>query len=265
MDRDWDTLVLLDGCRYDMFEELHPFKGRLERVSSRASESLTFMRENFFGRTLHDTVYVTANPYATELPDGTFHDVITLATSEWDEDLRTVPPEAVAEAAVEAYERYPNKRLVAHFMQPHYPFIGETGDEISHHGIRDETQEIAGTGHVWKRLRYGLEDVDRVRAAYYENLELVFPSVERIHREVPGKTVVSADHGNLLGERLRPVPVRGYGHPPDLLVPELVEVPWLELEGGVRRETTAAPPVERERAGSSDEVVRQRLRDLGYA
>jgi len=28
------------------------------------------------------------------------------------------------DAAIEAYEQFPNKRLIIHFMQPHGPFIG---------------------------------------------------------------------------------------------------------------------------------------------
>lgn len=41
-------------------------------------------------------------------------------------------PDPVVEAAIAAHEAYPSKRLVAHFMQPHRPFVGE---ERLHFGV----------------------------------------------------------------------------------------------------------------------------------
>jgi len=40
-----------------------------------------------------------------------------------------------------------------------------------------------------------------------------------------GKSVITSDHMNLLGERLFPVPTKGYVHPIGLHKPELLKVP----------------------------------------
>jgi hypothetical protein len=77
-----------------------------------------------------------------------------------------------------------------------------------------------------------------------------------------GQTVVSSDHGQLLGERLFPIPIQHYGHPSNIHLPELVTVPWL-IHEGTRREVSKDPPVDKETDVSSG-YVEDRLKDLGY-
>lgn len=268
MEEDWDNLLILDGCRYDVFEERNSLPGGLRRVRSRGSQSLEFMRQNFEGRTYHDTVYVSANPYTTRLTAGTFHDIWELFTDHWDHEYETVLPETVTDATVRAHEEHEDKRLVAHFMQPHIPFIGEMGQKLSHTGLAHESLDVYGDDGqkrypVWSNLRYGFTDIDEesVWEAYRENLDIVLSHVEELCEELPGKTVITSDHGNLFGERLTPIPVKGYGHPAGIRIPELVDVPWLVIEGE-RREVCSDPPLRR--TDSDDDIVQERLEDLGY-
>ncbi|WP_262180177.1 hypothetical protein [Haloarcula laminariae] len=263
LERDWDNLVILDGCRADTFREVSTPEGKLQTVRSGGSESWEFMRHNFLGRALHDTVYVTANPYATKLPAGTFHAVENLIESDWDPDLRTVPPRPVTQAAIDAAAAYPDKRLIVHYMQPHYPFIGPAGQRIEHGGFGpDRDDETDSGGHVWTQLQYGLLEEAPVRAAYRENLEIVLKDVTTLLNTLDGKSVITSDHGNLLGERIGPIPVKAYGHPPGLYVDELLRVPWLVRDGGRRRTIRSDPPKERTEIGA--EVVSDRLEALGY-
>jgi len=47
---DWDTMILLDACRLDTFEDRHTFEdGHLESRISRGSNSWMFVKENFGG------------------------------------------------------------------------------------------------------------------------------------------------------------------------------------------------------------------------
>jgi hypothetical protein len=80
---------------------------------------------------------------------------------------------------------------------------------------------------------------------------------------VDGRTVITSDHGNLVGERAWPVPVRLYGHPEGIRHPALVKVPWAVIEGDGRR--AVVDEGVHAVTGEADEVVEQRLRDLGYA
>lgn len=265
VDEDWDTLVILDGCRYDMFAERVDRDGQLESRVSLGSSSEEFLERNFGQRTCHDTVYVNANPFLPrlELDQGTFHAVVD-CLSEWNPDLQTVPPEPVTDAATRAHERYPNKRLIVHYMQPHAPFIGEFGQKLAGGGMtmgRDiETEE-----GIWEQLREGRDiDLDDVWRAYDENLGVVMSAVERLLETIDGRTVLTADHGNLVGERLWPISRAKYGHPYGVHTEALVKVPWFVIEGATRRAVRADPPVERDGTDVSGAELKDRLEALGY-
>lgn len=258
MDEDWDTLILLDACRYDMFAERVPFDGELQSRISRGSTSEEFLRQNFEGGQHHDTVYVNANAYFPRVgldQDGTFHAVIDLL-DKWDEELEIVHPETVTQAAKEAHERYPDKRVIVHYMQPHIPFIGDRGRKI---------QKQIGNRNAWGPFRDGEEPVstEELWEGYNENLDLVFEYVEELVNSITEKVVISADHGNMVGEQQGPVPTKQmYGHPWGVYSDELVEVPWFIIRSDDRRTVTTDPPITEE--GYSEELISERLRSLGY-
>ncbi len=263
---DWDNLILLDACRYDLFERRSTLDGELSAVRSKGSDSWEFMAANFDGRTLHDTVYVTANPHVYELEDDTFHAVVDLLESHWDEKTGTVLPEDVVEQTLVAADRYPEKRLIVHFMQPHFPFLGPTGREFPQQAIdahlpEGERSEVQ---NPWLGLlASGEVDLESVMAAYRENFDLVIPHVAELLGALEGKSVVSADHGNLVGERGFPIPLRMYGHPRGLRHEGLLTVPWLEVESTDRRRIVAEPPLDIG-TGADEGLVEERLRALGY-
>ncbi|MWV39293.1 hypothetical protein [Natrialba sp. INN-245] len=261
---DWDTVLVLDACRFDMFEQQHDLPGRLERRRSRSSHTTEFLRANFDGRTATDTVYVTASPqlyrWSDEI-DVEFHDVINVwFEAGWDETHGTVMPKTMAEYVREAVERYPKKRIVGHFLQPHYPFVGADDLNTTAFGNGENAPD------VWNALRTGDLDAspEEVWAAYRENLELVLPVVRSLLEEIEGRTVVTSDHGNMIGERGFPFPTREWGHPPGIYTDELIEVPWLVSENGPRRDVVSGT-IESADDRIADEVVEDRLRQLGYA
>ncbi len=259
-DEDWDNLILLDACRYDMFAEANSLPGRLESRISKASHTSEFLTANFAGRDLRDTVYVTASPMYyrnRERLETTFHDVVNVwRDAGWHDEFRTVLPETMAEFAIEAEKKYPKKRLIIHYLQPHYPFIGATGQE---HFDLDQLN------FEWEDARQGTLGIsDSVLwQAFRENLDLALPHVEALLEVLSGRTVVTADHGQMIGERSSPVPMVEYGHPPGVYTDELVEVPWLIHDNGIRKKATADDPVEQQE-DISDDAVQDRLESLGY-
>lgn len=260
---DWDTLLILDACRYDDFEAISDLPGTLERRQSRGSHTVEFLQGNFGGRKLLDTVYVTASPQLyrwRDRIDATFHEVQNVWRGDaWDDDHETVLPETLRDHALAAAEQYPRKRLIVHFVQPHYPFIH--APKLASGGLHPDDEGP----DIWGQLRTGTLHVPAhaVRAAYRDNLRAVLPAVETLLTELDGKTVVTSDHGNMFGEQAFPIPIREWGHPPGLYTDELVTVPWLVSDTGARKEITAEEP-----AASDDEVddgvVTDRLRQLGY-
>lgn len=261
---DWDNLIILDACRYDAFERANPFDGELESRISRGSNTVEFLRGNVQGRTLDDTVYVTANPQFyrnRDRLDAEFHSVLNIwAEDGWDEETGTVLPETVTKRAVEAAERYPNKRLFVHYVQPHYPFIGtDTSFDKGH--LDDEAEEGY---NVWSKIMEGDLSIEETEiwSMYLDNLRVALRSVESLVQGLSGLTVVSSDHGNMFGERCPPFPIREWGHPRGLYTDQLVKVPWLRLEGTERREIEA----EEGTGGLQgiEETAEDRLRELGY-
>lgn len=265
LNADWDNLIILDACRYDMFEELNSIEGDLRMVKSPASESWEYLSKCFNNREIHDTIYITANPHAIKLEEGTFFSTFNLLYEEWDSELETVPPDAMVRKAKKVFNDYPDKRLIIHFMQPHFPFIGDFGEHIEHSGINPDAADdnaVWEPNSIWSQLRYGRVDEKVARKAYRENLKFVLPYVEELVTFLPGKSVVTSDHGNMVGERTNPLPARAYGHPHGLRASELNNVPWLEISFNERREVTTEPPQVQQTYDS--DIVNDRLKSLGY-
>jgi hypothetical protein len=270
MGEDWDNLFILDACRYDMFADRIDLAGSLESRISLGSSSEEFMERNFVGEQFHDTVYINANPFIPRLnlDEDTFHAVVD-CLGDWDEELETIRPDTVSRAARKAYERYPDKRLIVHFMQPHAPFIGEHGQEMVGGGwtMDHDVEEEPG---IWNQLREGQNvPLEMVWEAYNENLDIVLTEIEALLDELDGKSVITADHGNLVGERLGPVPTRRkYGHPYGVHTEELVKVPWFILEGEtrreIRREIRSEPAIESDDENISETELEDQLEALGY-
>ena len=261
-EEDWDTLVILDACRYDMFEEMNILPGELSRRVSRGSNTAEFLRGNFDGKDLTNTVYTTATPKLMSKRgqiETNLHAEVNIWNSDmWDDNRGTVLPEDVTQIGLETIAEYPEKRHVIHYLQPHYPFLGSDIDAKTR-GVR-ETEGF----DIWGELMRGNLDVtnEDVWEAYLNNLKQCFEPVQDLMDKSTGKTVITSDHGNMVGERSRPVPIREWGHPSGTYTDQLVKVPWLVYEQGERREIVAESPEEFEDV--EPEKVNERLRDLGY-
>jgi hypothetical protein len=272
-EREWDTLVILDACRHDLFREVfddRALPGTLDSRTAVETGTPGFLAETFGDRQVHDIVYVTGNPYvSTDLEAEQFHAVDEVWRDGWDDELGTVHPETMRDRTLAATETYPRKRIISHFLQPHAPFVGEThlpGDRETFAireramGDQDATRSVRTP---FERLEAGELTHEEVWTAYRSNLEFAFPAVRNLLEELDGLTAVTSDHGNALGERALPFPIRVYGHPLGVLIPALTEVPWLTHQNGDRREVVADPPERRERDVAEETAAR--LRQLGYA
>lgn len=275
---DWDTLIVLDACRADLFEERVTTEGYddYDVVKSRGSATQEWTVQNWAGGEFGDTVYVTANPFVSREAGDSFHELYEPWLTHFDEEVATVHPEDATEVAIEAHERHPNKRLVVHYMQPHHPFLNTP--DVQFHGWqipdfedwerhKDETglseeQENAHPHTPWEALYMGMIGKEDLWKAYADNLDVVMESVERLLEGVDGRSVITSDHGNMLGERTWPIPMRVYGHPTGVRNAELVDVPWAVVESGSRRSIEAGTVAST--SDSEDDVARDRLRDLGY-
>jgi hypothetical protein len=265
VEEDWDSLIVLDACRADLFEEVADVDGfdEYRRVTSNASNTTPWTRKNFAGQAFGDIVYVTSNPVTSKVAPDAFHELREVWVDHYDPDTYSILPEPVVEETLAANEDHGDKRLVAHFMQPHMPFVTRPDLIFRTHWRPGDVDgpDAEPPNNIWHALELGEVTREEVWAGYRENLEYVLDDAIELANALPGRTVIMSDHGNMLGERTIP-PIRVYGHPPGLRCPELVEVPWAVVDSGDR------PDIVDEGANSSTEmgsqVIEQRLHNLGY-
>jgi len=265
--KDWDNLLILDACRYDMFNDQNTIQGNLSLVKSRGSYTVGFLDGNFDSRDLRDTVYITANPQFYrhfEEFDITIHAVHDVWLEDgWDEEDHTVPPDTLTESAKRYAKKYPNKRLIVHYIQPHYPFIGGGGRDVF-----ENTQAFLKPDEYgsWEQIVRGQLKVSKedVWEAYRENLDYVLPHAEELATTLKGKTVVTSDHGNMVGERSFPIPNIEWGHPAALYTEQLVNVPWLICPVADERKNITEGAAHEYHTQSNTEVATERLESLGY-
>jgi hypothetical protein len=262
MDKDWDICLVLDACRYDMFAEQSELPGTTEQRESLGSATSEFLLGNFSNGSYSDTVYVSANPQLENHWDemgAEFHAIRHVWSESWDPTYQTVLPTDTRKAIIEAREEFPNKRIIGHFLQPHYPFL--TSEIEADKGKFENPEEEIG---IWKKFAMGRVDISQkdLWRAYCETLDRALGELELLFEELSGKIAVTADHGNFVGERSGPVPVREFGHPVGIYQPELVQVPWHTYTAGARPEI-----IEGEVTSESgvNEKINSHLRALGYA
>lgn len=259
---DWDNLLILDASRFDMFQRENQIKGELEEKTSRGASTIEFLKGNFRDRKLQDIVYLTANPQFTWNYDDLrteFFKVIDLWEEDdyWSDKHNTVPPEKVTEKAKEVSEKYPDKRLIIHYMQPHFPFLPYN---------EEETREMELGDMFWNQLAKGDLKLSKeeIWKPYNNNLKRALDSVENLLPELRGKAVITSDHGNFVGERASPIPVKEWGHPIGIYDETLVKVPWLVIDSDERKSIVAEEPEKEEKADVDEEAVKEKLQALGY-
>lgn len=275
--RDWDYLIILDACRYDTFSKLNWIDGELQYIISAGSHSREFAEANFQGQKLYDTVYVTANGHGARLGQGTFHDLIFTKTEDSSGTHPSVGglhPETVNNHALDAYREHPDKRMIIHYMQPHSPYFGDKAkllrERVKNADVDIQQHELGP--HLGKAAREGAITLSDFKEIYEENLEFVLQHVEILIKALEGRIIITADHGELLGDitglwkyndmkRQTPsgVPI---DHPENIYVPELRKVPFLIIESDKRPDITFEKPTKTASVDHDD--IEDRLAALGY-
>ncbi|MFC6755565.1 MULTISPECIES: hypothetical protein [Haloarcula] len=261
-DREWDGLIVLDACRVDALEEVADeyefIPTDISSIVSRASMSETWLRQNFtadFLDEIEGTAYVSANGHTNGFETGEFgvsaDDFETLETvSEYafDEELGTIPPQAVTNVGIDYLRNADPDRFILHYMQPHTPYRG-----LDLEGARGDGSLFRE--NVWDLMHVGELSRDEVWEHYLDTLRWVLDEVEIVLENVDAESVViTADHGECFGERWM------YGHPRHGRVDALREVPWIETQATDER-TYTAESVDKSAETAS---LEEQLEALGY-
>lgn len=265
MGKDWDTLIILDACRFDFFNRHNHIDGDLSQIISSGVDSKEFIQNNFLGERFPDTVYVTANPHVHLIDNSVFYDIVSDPMDNWDQELKCVKPSDVAAAAIDAHERYPNKRIIVHFMQPHDPPLGETGMELRSKYKINGPQST--DNRIMQLVAEGVISEQKARKAYGETLSIVLNEVGNMLSDIDGKIVITSDHGEMFGETPHPLLGKLYEHYRNPRTVELCRVPWLIIDSCSERRDIVSGSTESEPESGSvtkDSRVVEQLESLGY-
>ena len=268
----WDHLIVLDACRYDIFERVYkrffPSVVEFKRIISPASSTMEFVRKNLsdaIKEKLKDTVLVNSNPVIDHVLgaklEKLFYKYIPVWRSRWDNDIGTVRPEATYYVALRTYVRNPDKRMMIWFLQPHYPFVDRRFNHINALGREfmnkalcydvstdnllifiKIVKNLLKKGYLCagisdKVCEYAHRNPPEIIKAYIANLLSVLYYVRKLAQILPGRVAITSDHGEAFGEPLSKLalPLRVYGHPSRIHVPYLTQVPYLVVENNISR------------------------------
>lgn len=222
---DWQTLVILDACRYDIFSDVvteYNIKGNLQVADTEACRTSRWYRHHWGGEH-KDTILVTAHPMPfRELIHRNFYRA-ELVGERMPECLY---PEVTLGPTVNWQQQYPDKRFLVHLLPPHLPYLGPKGIEFlkkigAHKFTRGK--EINGTRlYNFIQEKGRLEGWERQRLCYRENIKVALDALVKYLNILRPPIVISADHGEHIGED------GFYGHKGGKLV--LRHVPWMEIE-----------------------------------
>lgn len=244
---EWDVLIVLDALRHDYFERVYQrfFDGKLIEATSSGSCTETWIQ---CWSEQYDLTYVSGNPYMNSagvplrgypskgkikkgyIGADHFKRIIDVWNFGWNGKFNTVTPDVMNKAVIDMTDK---TNLVIHYVQPHYPYIGETRID-SASGVRLRLNVKKGFYskkrlQKWSPVRKNKSDqyITQLRTAYMDNLLLVLEHVAELLPHLKGKVVITADHGEFLGED------RLYGHPCFCDHPLLLQIPWF-IVGGKR-------------------------------
>ena len=221
---DWDYLVILDSCRYDVFEEVVTelgILGKLMKADSGAINTSDWYKLHW-SKEDTDAILVSANPWsfkddASDGASGRFRKAI------WaDPEGKHIKGDQAIRARIEPLCKggqdggfgvfHPNialeclsaykvqgLRYVIHLIPPHLPFIGVKGQALFAHLKLDSHIH----GGIYRAIRnYGKKGHwDELKECYKESLVATLHCLARYVESLSdGRLVISSDHGELIGE-----------------------------------------------------------------
>lgn len=233
-DRDWDLLVVLDACRYDLFatfvtqHSVYDHFDSVERTYSIASQTVDWLDRTFEGADrslLAETLYVSDHDHIAMADSDLLYGGAPIPLTEQNSTGGVLRPESVTAEALRQFETSGAEKYIVHYIQPHAPFLHCAGKYDS------TAYEGGSTLNVWNGIRDGKYDREEVWRDYGQNLLLVLDHVETLIENFEGTVAVTSDHGNAMGE------FGLYGHPGREAAPSIRGVPWA-IASGTGGETT---------------------------
>ena len=226
---EWNWLIILDACRYDFFvkvwnedKQLQQLIPKPEPRISLGSCTLEFLRKlpHFY-----NTICITGHPFVL-----LFRDKFTYVKDVgFNYDLDTVPPNYIIDYVLKNWLHvHFYKRRVLWFLQPHFPFIGETKLNIRIHKSKED-KGLTDMKYQEEMFRKAYED-GILWKAYEDNLKLVLNELKRLLPKLKGVIVITSDHAEGLGKPYLPNEQPVFAHPCEREELELRLVPFIIIK-----------------------------------
>lgn len=212
----WDSLVLLDACRYDVFREVNDIPGELKKVNSKAHSTVQWYKKYIYRKRNHDTVFISNQPWPWE--NGSFNiENFNFGSQHplWKRD-NWLDFESTVQKVNEILENIdPDKKALIHLLPPHVPYRSPRGKKFMKEELGIEykfQQEIEKEIENYAELN----GWKKIKSVYREEVAYALEKIKSIDPDV-----ISSDHGELIGEQER------YGHV--VRHPKIRTVPWFEV------------------------------------
>lgn len=236
---DWNNLIILDACRYDYFKNVYRdfLKGELFKAVSPASCTEFWLPRCWSD--YYDYTYVSGTPYVNSMgypvsassyvAKKHFRRILDVWKFGWSEKLGTTPPMAINNAVLNMTDK---KNLIIHYCQPHWPYIGKTklpstnfraASRLRARVLDKKPGKPTSKGERRLMNDFLLSNINTLRLAYRDNLKLVLKRVSELVPSLKGKIIITADHGDFLGESGMLFHPCNNGHH------LLREIPWFEV------------------------------------
>lgn len=251
-EKDWDVLVILDAARHDEVERQKPdltakYYDSIHSVASCTWQWIPRTFDSPHTPALRDMAYISANPHTASLDHNKFGLLEEVWRVAYDDEIGTIRPRAVTDHAIKICRSKSFDRIIIHYMQPHAPYIGDYWNQ-------NHRYSIEASANVWGAVTDGSVQIRDVIKSYRENLRIVLSEVMLLLENIDADhVVISSDHGEAFGER------GIYGHPADMYIDSLINIPWIETSGTDER--THDP---KDHKIESDSTVEDQLQSLGY-
>lgn len=258
-EHEWDLMVVLDACRLDLLQSVkseYSFIGSVDQFDSPASHSVGWIKENFsekYADIISNTAYITGNPHTDKINEEIDFEYLYEGWKHaWDKSLGTVPPRPLTDKTIDYCRAESPDRTIVHYMQPHAPFISD-GELIFERYV--DRSEDGRYSTEWPAFQRDEIDIDEFWQGYQDALRCVLDDVALLLENVnANRVVITADHGNSLGEK------GIYEHPPGVPLSSLREVPWVKTAA---TDTNSYEP-DRSSTADSNISVEEKLEALGY-
>lgn len=272
---EWDLAIILDTCRPDALSEVSSEYAFIDNISTRysiGSATPEWLANTFTTDQAAECAeigYIAGNPYVEavfenrvsplhdtynwNMPD-TYHpaypddfafiDYVCYPDIEWGGHP---PASYVTNQTIYRHRNSKVDRLIAHYIQPHAPYIGHARE--SNHDHLSEFER-----RPFKYLRR-TDNINRVWDAYLTELKCGLDEVEVLLNNVHADNVViTADHGEAFGEW------NAYKHRSGMLHHKVRKVPHMNTTA-TDNQTRHPEPIETD---SVDQSIKQQLETLGY-